>query len=391
MEYDVIVVGAGPAGSTAARESALRGLKVLMLDRAEFPRDKPCGGGVNMRTAHLLPFDLGGVAERTIHQLQVSVRAGKSYVRRSDAPLTYMTQRRKLDAFLAEQAVNAGAVLRERASLREIELGDGRVTVRTGKETFRGRALVGADGANGKTARLAGIPVQRTMGIALEGNVSLTAGDGERWRETFAVDVGGSPGGYGWLFPKGDHVNVGVGGTWHVGPSLRDRLLHLTQYYGFAPESLWGVNGHPLPVYRRGSAVWKDNAVLVGDAAGFVDPLTGEGIFSAVKSGQIAAAHLAAHASGAVEDLAGYGREIEEDLVPDLLVSIQLHEIFHIAPPIAAEMVKRSSRMWRLVCALLTGKIGYAGVKERSEILGHAIDIASAVGRVKARYEAARS
>lgn len=385
MEYDVIVVGAGPAGSTTARECAIRGMSVLLLDRAEFPRDKPCGGGVNMRTAHLLPFDLMDVTERTIHQLRVSVRAGKSYVRRSEAPLTYMTQRRKLDTFLVEQAVRSGATLRERAPLREVEVGSGWVSVRAGKESVKGRALVGADGANGKTARLAGVPVERSLGIALEGNVNVTPSEAERWHETFAVDVGDAPGGYGWLFPKGDHVNIGVGGNWAAGPSLRDRLLRLTRYYGFAPEALWGVNGHPLPVYRRGSVVQRANVALVGDAAGFVDPLTGEGIFSAVKSGQIAARHLAAYVVGDVDDLSGYRREIEQDLVPDLLVSIQLHQIFHIAPPVAAQMVKRSSRMWHLVCALLTGRIGYSGVKERSEILARAIDVVSAAGRVKAR------
>lgn len=388
MEYDVIVVGAGPAGSTTARECALRGMRVLMLDRAEFPRDKPCGGGVNVRTARLLPFELGGVVERTIHELQVSVRAGKSYVRRSDQPLTYMTQRRRLDAYLAEQAVHSGVTFRERTPVREVDLEAGSVTIRAGTERFRGRALVGADGANGKTARLAGIPVERSLGIALEGNVDLASAGADQWRERFAVDVGSSPGGYGWLFPKGDHVNIGVGGSWPVGPSLRERLFRLTRFYGFSPDALWGLNGHPLPVYRRGSVVQSGNVALVGDAAGFVDPLTGEGIFSAVKSGQIAARHLAGYASGAVSDLSGYGIEIEQDLVLDLLVSIQLHQIFHLAPPVAAEMVKRSSRMWRLVCGLLTGHIGYAGVKERSDVLARAIDLASAVGRARTRLRA---
>ncbi len=385
MEYDVIVVGAGPAGSTTARECSLRGLSVLMLDREEFPRDKPCGGGVNVRTAQLLPFELGDVAERTIRELQVSVRAGYSYVRRSDEPLTYMTQRRRLDAYLAEQAIRSGVTFRERAALREVEMDRRGVTVRAGTEGFRARVLVGADGANGKTARLAGIPVERSLGIALEGNIELPPAREARWRERFAVDVGSSPGGYGWLFPKGDHVNIGVGGNWPVGPSLRSRLARLTHYYGFSPDELWGVNGHPLPVFRQGSAVEKENAVLVGDAAGFVDPLTGEGIYSAVKSGQIAARHLAAYVSGAQSDLSGYAHEIERDLVPDLLVSIQLHQIFHLAPPIAAQMVKRSSRTWRLVCALLTGRIGYAGVKERSTVLARAIDLASAAGRVRVR------
>lgn len=383
MDYDVIVVGAGPAGSTTARESAARGMSVLLLDRAEFPRDKPCGGGVNVHTAQLLPFDLRPVVERTIFELEVSVRAKPGYVRRSAEPLSYMTQRRKLDAFLVEQAIERGVTFRERAPLRDVEQDKNWITVRAGSGVFRGRALIGADGANGKTARLTGVPVERTLGIALEGNVDLDSGHADRWRQRYAVDVGSAPGGYGWLFPKANHANIGVGGNWPVGPSLRERLERLTCFYGFSPDALSGVNGHPLPVYRPGTSVQKGNVALVGDAAGFVDPLTGEGIFSAVRSGQIAARHLASYVSGAVDDLSGYGRDIEKDVIADLLVSIQLHQIFHLAPPVAAEIVKRSSRAWRLVCGLLTGRTAYVDVKQRSRTLAHAIDVLAAVGRAR--------
>jgi geranylgeranyl reductase family protein len=364
-------------------------MSVLLTDRAEFPRDKPCGGGVNMRTAHLLPFSLDPVIERTIHNLYVSVRMGKSYTRISDEPLTYMTQRRLLDAFLVEQAVKSGATLRERSPLRTVDIENGWVTVTSGGGRDRARALIGADGANGKTARMAGVPVKRTMGIALEGNVPVDDRTSEKWNKTFGVDVGDAPGGYGWLFPKGDHANVGVGGRWDVGPSLRGRLERLTRFYGFSPDDLWGVNGHPLPTYQRSSMIQRGPVAVVGDAAGFIDPLTGEGIFSAVKSGQIAARHVERFVSGAAPDLAGYQEEIERELTPDLLVSIQLHQIFHLAPPMAAELVKRSSRMWRLVCALLTGGIGYADIRTRHRWMPLVIDAASAAGRVKARHETA--
>src|SRR5579872_4717814 len=123
MVYDVIIVGAGPAGSTTARECAERGLSVLLLDRAEFPRDKPCGGGVNVRTARLLPFDLSPVAERVIYGLRVSVHRSNSFEREAQEPLSYLTQRRRFDAFLAEKAVGAGAVLRERLGVRAVDRG----------------------------------------------------------------------------------------------------------------------------------------------------------------------------------------------------------------------------------------------------------------------------
>src|SRR5437588_195986 len=111
--FDVIVVGGGPAGSTAAREAAAGGARVLLLDRAAFPREKPCGGGVNGRAANLLPFDLAPVVERTVTGVHFSLRLGGDFTRRYDRPLTYMTQRSRLDAFLVERAVSAGAVLHE--------------------------------------------------------------------------------------------------------------------------------------------------------------------------------------------------------------------------------------------------------------------------------------
>src|SRR5918998_1855322 len=107
MTYDLIVVGGSPAGSTAAREAAAAGARVLLLDRAAFPREKPCGGGVNVRAAALLPFDLSPVVERTVTGVRFSLRTSGDFTRRYSRPLTFMTQRCRLDAFLVRRAVEA--------------------------------------------------------------------------------------------------------------------------------------------------------------------------------------------------------------------------------------------------------------------------------------------
>ena len=129
MKYDVIIVGAGPAGSTAARESAMRGLSVLMLDKAEFPRDKPCGGAVTVRCADVLDLDLTSIIERTISGANFTWRGRSQFSRSSSSALTYMTQRRNLDTFLAEQAVDAGVEFRQREGLRSVERRGDHVTV----------------------------------------------------------------------------------------------------------------------------------------------------------------------------------------------------------------------------------------------------------------------
>ena len=169
MRYDVIVVGAGPAGSTTARECANRGLSVLLLDRAEFPRDKPCGGGVTVRAAGELPFDLAPVVERVMHGMYLSVNRTEGFHRRSTREPAYFTQRRHLDTYLVERATEAGASLRERAIVRDVETRDSYAIVRTGDESFERRTLVAADGANGPTARLAGVDVSLIHGLPSKG------------------------------------------------------------------------------------------------------------------------------------------------------------------------------------------------------------------------------
>lgn len=365
MRYDVIVAGAGPAGSTAARECAARGLSVLLLDRAAFPRDKPCGGGVNVRAARLLPFSLDPVIERTASGVQFSLRLARAFRRSHPMPLTYMTQRSRLDTFLVERAIDAGAVLRERAPVQAVECHDGHVVVRAGADAFEGRTIVAADGANGPTARLAGIPLGRRMGIALEGNVTIDGGPAERWRTMIGLDLGTTPGGYGWLFPRGDHVNLGVGGWLHAAPGLRARLDRVARFYGFDPSRMWNVRGHHLPVRRPGAPLVSGRVLLVGDAAGLLDPLTGEGIYAAIWSGQAAARHLGAFLAGTASDLKPYAREVESFLGPDLAVAAWLHRTVDRAPGAFTALVERVPSAWHLVCEILTGDESYVGYVQR--------------------------
>ncbi|MFQ5792952.1 MAG: FAD-dependent oxidoreductase, partial [Acidobacteriota bacterium] len=208
MRYDVIVVGAGPAGSTTARECAGRGLSVLMLDKAEFPRDKPCGGGVTVRAAKLLPLDFSDVIERVAVGMRLTCRGSHVLTRYSEEDLVYFTQRRRLDAFLAERAAASGSNFRQRCAVRAVERDSSGVGVFTDEGAFHGDALVVADGANGRTAEMAGIHVGATRSIALEGNITPPGGVPAEWSDVFGLDIGSPPGGYGWAFPKGDHLNI---------------------------------------------------------------------------------------------------------------------------------------------------------------------------------------
>jgi len=364
VDTDVIVVGAGPGGSTAARELATRGLGVLMLDRARFPRDKPCGGGVTIRCAQLLPFDISPVVEHVVTGAQVRFRDGRNIARNFDGVLTYMTQRRRLDAFLAERAQEAGAEFRDgQAVARVVRLPDGTFEVQSGGEKHHARALVGADGANGVVATNLGFTRPFEAAVALEGNIATPNGT-PRWLEgRVALQLGGMPGGYGWVFPKGDHVNVGVGGWKAVaGNRLREELETTCRAYGFDPADLTNLRGHHLPMQRPGSPVTAGGAALVGDSAGFVDPLSGEGIYAAIASGVAVAPAIEDYLGGRVSSLVGYQHTVRREVVGDIEASRALMDIFHAWPAPWVFLLQRSGLFWRTFCRVVRGDTSYDGL-----------------------------
>jgi len=287
--FDVLVVGAGPAGSSAAIHLAQGGARVLLADRARFPRDKPCGGGLTGRAARQLPCDVSPVVEHVVDRFVLRVGYRGRFARSSDAPLILMTQRRRLDLHLAEQAAAAGAEFRDGVRVDGLVLDDDGVTADVGGSPVRAAYVIGADGANGRVARAAGLGAGIVTGVALEANAAWGDLDPGPYAGTAWVELGVVGGGYGWVFPKGDHANLGVGGWHEEGPRLRMHLERLAREHGVDPRRLHDVRGHRLPMRRLGAPAARGRALLVGDAAGLVDPLSGDGIYEAFVSARLAA------------------------------------------------------------------------------------------------------
>ncbi len=288
-QFDVLVVGAGPAGSATALHLARSGARVLLADKARFPRDKPCGGGVTGRAVRHAPCDIEAVVEHVVDRFVLRARYGRPVARTSREPLILMTQRRWLDLHLAEQAAAAGAEFRDGVRVEGLEVGEDGVSAVVGSSPVRCSFLIAADGANGVVARAVGLGDGIVRGVALEGNVAWGALDPAPYKGTTWVELGVVPGGYGWVFPKGDHANVGVGGWLDEGPRLREHLDQLARVHGLDPGALTDVRGHRLPMRRLGSPAASGRVLLVGDAAGLVDPLSGDGIYEAFVSARLAA------------------------------------------------------------------------------------------------------
>jgi len=351
VKVDVLVVGAGPAGSSTAIHLARGGARVLLADKARFPRDKPCGGGLTGRALKQIPVDPSPVVERDVDRFELRLQYGSSFARSYDEPLIRMTQRRRLDAFLAEQAADAGAELRDGTRVEVTELADGGVSARVGDEVVRADVLVGADGANGVVARAAGLGEAIVRGVALEGNVPLDALGGS-YERTAVIELAVVPGGYGWLFPKGDHANLGVGGWGSEGPNLRDHLGRLAGAYGLTVDDLTDIRGHRLPMRRLGTPAAAGRVLLVGDAAGLVDPLSGDGMYEAFVSARVAADTVL---SG---DLAGYTAALSGLLDRHAAASWAAKRAFDRYPR-TVFAAARAPGVFKVVAGLLCGDVAH--------------------------------
>jgi flavin-dependent dehydrogenase len=164
------------------------------------------------------------------------------------------------------------------------------------------------------------------------------------------------PGGYGWIFPKGDHVNVGVGGWLSEGPHLRRRLQDFCGEHGLPFERLSDVRGHRLPMKRARASIAGERACLIGDAAALVDPLTGDGMYECFLSAELAAAHVLAVLDGDAVDLRGYERALDQRLRSHHWASWLLKSAFDRFPR-ATYRVATSPPVWGVIRDLLTGEL----------------------------------
>jgi flavin-dependent dehydrogenase len=186
-----------------------------------------------------------------------------------------MTQRRRLDAFLLDAARERGVEVREGTTIDAA--------------AAPADYVVGADGANGTTAKTFELGGGIVHGVAYEGNVAYGVVERDRYARRAVVELADIPGGYGWVFPKGDHVNVGVGAWQDEGPRIREHLARVCRAHGLDASQLDSLRGHRLPLRRPGTRLAGERALLVGDAAGLIDPVSGDGMYECFVSSRLAA------------------------------------------------------------------------------------------------------
>lgn len=285
--WDAIIVGAGPAGCACAYDLAAVGRSCLLLDKAEFPRMKACAGGLTMKTVRALRYSIEPVVRQSIDRMVLEERDSSRIPVRNRKTICVMTERSELDAFCLAKTIEVGAVFQRIQGIAAIDERSDEVVVTTQDSVLRGRFLVGADGVNSLVRRMTSDGDWFRKAFAIEANVPRNTRD-----EDLIFDFAPVAAGYGWVFPKRDHVNVGLYSLNADDKLNRSRLsAYIAGRFGDDARTENFIGQHA----GFGAAqhhIERERVFLAGDAGGFVDMLTGEGIYGAVISGQAAAAAI---------------------------------------------------------------------------------------------------
>jgi geranylgeranyl reductase family protein len=309
--WDVLVVGAGPAGCAAAYDLAAAGQSVLLLDKHEFPRPKACAGGLTVKAVQALRYPIDPVVKEVVRRVRLAEKSPSAspVVLKSRKPICVMTVRAELDEFCLRKTMSMGACFENISAVQQIVRCGKNVLLLTNGQTYQARFLVGADGASGQVRRLCAQGSWFWQGFALEVRTAKT-----REEVDLTFDFGSVPNGYAWIFPKKDHLNVGVYTQVPTRNLTRDQLLSYVRDE-VGTDTADKVTGQYLGMgageYRAEHVRpdLRDRVFLVGDAGGFVDSLTGEGLYGALLSGQAAARAILFETRGegsAVAAFAGY-------------------------------------------------------------------------------------
>lgn len=360
---DVIIAGGGPAGSLAAYELATKGISVLLFEKAVFPRYKVCGAGLTHKILNEIPFSVDPVLETSIHSVRFSCGYGEVFTRTSDQPLMYCTMRADLDRYLLEQAGQAGADLRYGIRVTGFTQDQSGVVVETTAGSFQARLLIGAEGASGTIARAAGLRDHLMQGLAWEAELKPRQDFLTQYGQTVFLDWGTFPGGYGWIFPKRNHISVGVGGPASLSAAMMPYYHRFLDSAGITTAETISLKSWPIPVRVRRTAFHRCHVMVTGDAAGLTDPLTGEGIYYAVRSGKLAAEAAIGYLSGRTDSLQSYSVAVNEDLMGDLTEANRIKALFNTVPKTIHRWVGTSDRAWRAFGKVLRGERNYADVR----------------------------
>jgi geranylgeranyl reductase family protein len=368
--WDVAVIGAGPAGAMAAHAAAAQGKRVVILERFHIPRYKTCAGGLIGASLRALPAGFAPPVQVSATTITFSMRGRPGKTKAAKIPLLSLVRRDEFDALLVEAAVAAGAVVYDDTFVTQLTFDDDamRITTRH-RGDVRARIVVGADGSAGRTAAYVGVVLDE-VNLGLEVELVTPADQAADWANRVLVDWGTVPGGYAWVFPKGDTLSVGVIAERGNPDETRAYLHEFLARLDLDKQEVVVSSGQLARCRAEDSPLYRGRVLVAGDAAGLLEPWTREGISFALRSGamagraaaQAASAASAAFAAGVERALAAYAEEVSATLAPEILAGRLLLRAFARHPRMFYAAIIMFGWTWNFVVNSISGDVSFADI-----------------------------
>ncbi|MDY0779872.1 geranylgeranyl reductase family protein [Tenacibaculum sp. IB213877] len=328
--FDVAIIGSGPAGASAAFHLAKNGISTVLIEKEKLPRYKTCGGGFVYRGRKDLPFDISDIVEREFYKIDVFLGDSLHFTNKRENPIISMVMRDSFDNLLVEKAKELGVTLLQEHKLTSLEFSNGKNIITTSQTQLTATFVIAADGALSPTAKLAGWKEDtRKLIPALEYEVEVSEEDFNRLKNEVRFDIDAIPHGYAWSFPKKNHLSLGVASGKRTKINLKKFYTEYLETLGIKEVKNQTQHGFQIPVAPRTDGFVKNNVFLIGDAAGFADPITAEGISNAIYSGVLAAESIAEAQLNPTEAAALYNQKLEVKLIPEIKTGLWLSKWFY--------------------------------------------------------------
>lgn len=322
--FDVAIIGSGPAGASAALELSGKGISTVIIEKEILPRYKTCGGGLVYRGRKNIPFDVSSAVEKEFFEVDAYFSNGEiKLTAKKDKPIISMVMRDAFDSLIVEKAKENGVALLQNHKVTGITFGEMQ-TIHSSEGDIEAKFIIAGDGALSPIAKMAGWKETRTIIPALEYEIEVSKADFERLSKNVRFDIDAVPYGYGWCFPKKNHLSVGVGVFVKT-----NQKINLKKYYteylktlGVSEVLKEEAHGYVIPVSPRTDTFVKNNVFLIGDSAGFADPVFGEGISNSIISGILAAQSIVESQLDPVRAATLFHEKLEEDILPQVRTGI---------------------------------------------------------------------